>query len=251
MKSIKNRDIQLSILFTVIGMIAGAVTALFQYQVYDDATKQAIISQLGSLNMLFLVSAIQTGVMAFVTSFIGLKLARKTNLQLNFKFNKSSLIAALIIAFITSFSISGGDKFIFARYLPDSMTQVYSFNSAYFLSSVLYGGIIEEVMMRLFLMSLIVFVLRKMLKADKNDIPSWMYVAAIILSALLFAAGHLPAASQMFGLSVPMVSRILLLNAVGGLGFGYLYWKHGLSYSMVAHLMTHVFNQLLLFPLLF
>lgn len=247
----KNKDLKLSLLFTVIGMVAGAVTSLYQYRVIDEATKTAIISQLGSINMLFIVSAAQSGIIAFVCSIIGLKLARKINLQLNFKFNKNSFLTALIIGFLTAFIISGSDKFIFASYLPSGMQQPYNFNIAYFLSSILYGGIIEEVMMRLFLMSLIVFILMKLLKSNKDNIPSWIFVVAIILSALLFAAGHLPAASQMFGLSVPMVTRILLLNAIGGLGFGFLYWKHGLSYSMVAHLMTHVFNQLLLFPLFF
>lgn len=247
----KNKDLKLSLIFTLIGLVAGAITALYQYQVYDEATREAIISQLGSVNALLIVSAVQTGVMTFLASFIGLKLARKINLQLNFKYNKNSFITALIIGFITSFIISGSDKFIFAKYLPQNLQQTYNFNITYFMSSILYGGIIEELLLRLFIMSLIVFILKKLFKANNDNIPSWMYVIAIIVSSLLFAAGHLPAASQMFGLSIPIVIRILVLNAVGGLGFGYLYWKHGLSYSMLAHLMTHVFNQIILFPLFF
>lgn len=247
----KNKDLKLSLIFTLIALVAGAITAMYQYQVYDEATRVAIITQLGSVNALLIVSAVQAGVMTFVASFLGLKLARKINLQLNFKFNKISFITALIIGFVTSFIISGADKFIFAKYLSQNLQQTYNFNMTYFISSILYGGIIEELLLRLFVMSLIVFILKKLLKLSNDSIPSWMYVAAVVVSSLLFAAGHLPAASQMFGLSVPMVIRILVLNAVGGLGFGYLYWKHGLSYSMLAHLMTHVFNQLILFPLFF
>lgn len=246
----KNKDFKLSIIFTIIGLAAGAFTALYQYQVYDETTKAAIISQLGSVEALLVVSAVQTGILTFVSSFIGLKLARKTNLKLNFKFDKNSFILAAIIAFVIALIISGSEKFIFAQYMPDSFTQNYSFNIIYLLTGVLYGGVIEELLLRLLFMSLVVFILKKLFKANE-DIHSWMYIAAIIVSALLFAIGHLPAASQMLGLSVPIVIRVLVLNAVGGLGYGYLYWKKGLSYSILAHALTHVFNQLLLLPLLF
>lgn len=134
----KNKDLKLSLIFTLIALVAGAITALYQYQVYDEATKAAIISQLGSVNALLIVSAVQTGVMTFVASFVGLKLARKINLKLNFKFNKNSCITALIIGFITSFIISGADKFIFAKYLSQNLQQTYNFNITYFMSSILY-----------------------------------------------------------------------------------------------------------------
>ena len=91
----KNKDLKISLLFAMVGLMAGASTAMYQYQIYDQATKEAIISQLGSIEVLLSVSAMQTGIMAFVASFIGLKLARKSNLSLNFKYSKDSFLSAV------------------------------------------------------------------------------------------------------------------------------------------------------------
>jgi membrane protease YdiL (CAAX protease family) len=247
----KNKDLKLSLIFALVGIAAGAFTSMYQIEIYDQATKDAVISQLGSLGAIHLLSAVQTGIIAFICSFVGLKLLKRTGFNLNFRFDKNSFITACIVAFSTALIISVSEKLIFAPHMREVALD-YKFNFIYFLSSILYGGIIEELMLRLFIMSLLVFLLKKFasLSSDEN-IPNWMYIVAIIVSSILFAAGHLPAAAQMFGLSVLMVTRILILNGIGGLGFGYLYWKKGLGYSMLAHMLTHIFNQLILLPLFF
>ena len=63
----------------------------------------------------------------------------------------------------------------------------------YLLASVTYGAVIEEVMLRLFTMSLIAFLLHKLFWRKSGDTPLAALIIANILSALLFAAGHLPA----------------------------------------------------------
>ena len=251
----KNKDLKISLIFTLIGLIAGALTGWYQILNFDEAMKEAIISQVGSINMMIFISAVQTGLFVFISTFIGLKLARKTNLHLNFKFDKNSFIMATVVGFVVALIIVVSEKFIFTKYLPENLLN-FDFSLHYFVSSILYGGIVEELMLRLFFMSLIVFILKKMfIKSNDNEknekIPTWMYVKAIAVSAIVFAAGHLPAVSQTLGLSVPMVVRVLVLNSIGGIGFGYLYWKKGLSYSILAHMLTHVFNQLILLPLFF
>jgi hypothetical protein len=50
---------------------------------------------------------------------------------------------------------------------------------------------------------------------------------------------------------VPIIIRAFVLNGIGGIGFGYLFWKKGLAYSMVAHGVTHIFMQLIFMPLMF
>ena len=55
---------------------------------------------------------------------------------------------------------------------------------------------------------------------------------------------NIPFTAQVIGLSLPVLARTFLLNGIGGIGFGYLYWKRGLAYSICAHASTHVFiNQ--------
>ena len=70
-------------------------------------------------------------------------------------------------------------------------------------------------------------------------------IAANVIAALLFAAGHLPATFQLLGNSPLIIFRCFLLN--GGLGFlfGELYRKYGLRYAMIAHGGCHVVSKLI------
>ena len=70
------------------------------------------------------------------------------------------------------------------------------------------------------------------------------FLVAIFIAALGFAAGHLPTAAAMAPLTTWIVVRAMVLNSVGGIVFGWIYWKKGIEHSMVAHfcadLMLHV-----------
>lgn len=65
--------------------------------------------------------------------------------------------------------------------------------------------------------------------------------AAIVLSAVAFGIGHLPAATAIYGgLTGDVVTFIVGANAVAGVGFGWLYWRHSLEAAMIAHGLAHV-----------
>lgn len=247
----KNKDLKISIIFTIIGLIAGIFTGFYQVSTLTEESYQQIISQLGSTNVLMIVVIVQVVIFTFFSALLGLKISRKVNLKLNFKFDKNGLLLAIIIGLMTSIILTASDKFIFAQFL--AKTETYKFSFVYFISSILYGGVVEELMLRLFMMSLIVLLLWKLFakSKDKSIIPSWIYITAIFLSTILFAAGHLPATEQLLGLSTPILIRCFFLNGVGGVGFGYLYWKKGLSYAICAHMLTHIFIQILFMPMLF
>ena len=71
-------------------------------------------------------------------------------------------------------------------------------------------------MLRLFAMSLAACILHRLF-ARKTELPSdGVLIAANILTALLFAAGHLPTTADMMGLTPMIVFRCFLLN--GGIG---------------------------------
>ena len=114
---------------------------------------------------------------------------------------------------------------------------------SYLLATVTYGAIIEEVMLRLFWMSLIAFVLHKLF-GKKHDKPTVaILVVANVIAALGFAAGHLPATAQLLGLTPMIIVRCFLLNGGLGLLFGWLYRKYGLRYSMLAHGGCHIVSK--------
>ncbi|OOG61267.1 abortive infection protein [Rhodanobacter sp. B04] len=96
-----------------------------------------------------------------------------------------------------------------------------------------YGGIVEETECRLLLVSLFVWLLAWL---NRQQAQAWMFVVAIVLAALLFGAGHLPAAFAIGIAHAPFaIARIVLLNALVGLVTGTLFWKYGLEHAMLAH----------------
>ncbi|THD08036.1 CPBP family intramembrane glutamic endopeptidase [Rhodanobacter lindaniclasticus] len=104
--------------------------------------------------------------------------------------------------------------------------------------ALLYGGVVEEVLCRLFPIGALVWLLAR---GNRRVAPPWMFMLAIVLAALLFGAGHLPAAHAAGMLGTPLlVARIVLLNAVIGIVNGSLFWKYGLEHAMLAHFCADV-----------
>ena len=105
----------------------------------------------------------------------------------------------------------------------------------------LYGGITEELMLRFGLMALLAFAGYRLFDRGAATPSARVLWAAIVVSALLFGVGHLPALSASLGELAPLlVVRTLLLNTVAGVAFGWLYWRKSLEAAMVAHASFHV-----------
>ena len=106
---------------------------------------------------------------------------------------------------------------------------------------VLYGGITEEVLIRWGVMTAVVWVgWRFVQRRDGSPRPAVVWTA-IIVSALLFGAGHLPVAAELTGsLTLPVVVYVVLGNSAFGIVAGWLYWKKGLEAAFFAHVGTHV-----------
>ena len=76
-------------------------------------------------------------------------------------------------------------------------------------------------------------------------IAAAVLIAANVIAALLFSAGHLPTTFIMLGSSPVILLRCFLLNGGFGLLFGWLYRKYGLRYAMLAHGGCHVVSKLI------
>ena len=100
--------------------------------------------------------------------------------------------------------------------------------------------------MRLLLMSLFSWLLWKLFRRKAAQPPVSVLIWGNILSALLFALGHLPAAAGIFGgITVLVLVRTILLNGVFGVAFGWLYRKYGIQYAMIGHAGTHIISKLI------
>ena len=106
---------------------------------------------------------------------------------------------------------------------------------------LLYGGITEELLLRWGLMTLLVWAAWRLFHREQDKPKPAVFVAAILISSLMFAIGHLPVAFMLFPEPTFALTLFVLIgNSAFGLIGGYLYWKKGLESAMIAHALTHI-----------
>ena len=137
------------------------------------------------------------------------------------------------------------EALFFLRHLPEAMQPLFEIPLwKRLLASILYGGMTEELLMRLFLLSLVAWLLGRWWKTPDGKPTSGAFGAAIIVVAVLFGLGHLPATAAITPLTQMLVVRALVLNGVAGIAFGYLYWRHSLEAAMLGHMSAHLVMQI-------
>ncbi|MDX6500750.1 MAG: hypothetical protein QOG23_4010 [Blastocatellia bacterium] len=98
-----------------------------------------------------------------------------------------------------------------------------------------YGGLDEEILTRLFLLTLFAWLGVRIFQRQKARALSATFWIANVLVAVLFGLGHLPAASRVMQITPAVVVVALVMNGIAAISFGYLYWKRGLESAMIAH----------------
>ncbi len=200
--------------------------------------------------VLLLLAVMQNGLLLGVMTAVGLFLAKRVGLGLPFVeawLNKTPrpeawrrvMTSAIVMGIVAALIVIGLETVYF---VPQMAAAGLSFPESAqppawqgFLASF-YGGITEEVIMRLFLMTLLVWLGSKISHTSEGQPTSTIFWLAIVIAAIVFGLGHLPATAA---LGVPLnnliVTRAILLNGIPGIVFGWLYWKRGLESAMVAH----------------
>lgn len=102
---------------------------------------------------------------------------------------------------------------------------------------VLIGGVYEEILYRWGLMGLFAWI-GTILTGTTSTAVLWI---SNLIAAFLFGLAHLPGATALdFSPPRELVSMSLAINILGGLVFGWLFWRYGLFASMVAHALFHI-----------
>jgi len=109
-----------------------------------------------------------------------------------------------------------------------------------------YGGIAEEILLRLFVMSLFVWLGRFISKTADGKPTGIVFWIANVLAAILFGLGHLPAVALLVPLTTLVIIRTVVLNGLIGIVCGWLYWKQGLESAMIAHFSADLVLHVLL-----
>lgn len=208
------------------------------------------------LPLALFLSVLQSTLLFAVLLFIGLRLSEKLEFKLpiiDYYLNKKN--TEINIKKIVKTSVSLGVlagvlivlfDFLFSQLGVNLISEAPAPIWQGFLASF-YGGISEEIVMRLFFMTLLVWLFSKLIK-NKNKIieNSFIIWFSIIISAVLFGLGHLPVTATLTELTPLVISRAILLNGIGGIIFGWLYWKKGLESAMIAHFSADIIIHVLL-----
>lgn len=109
-----------------------------------------------------------------------------------------------------------------------------------------YGGIAEEIQLRLFVMTLFVWLGRFVSKTSEGKPTAGVFWTAAVLAAVLFGLGHLPATATLIPLTPLVVVRAIVLNGLLGVAFGWLYWKRGLEAAIVSHFAADIVLHVIL-----
>lgn len=201
--------------------------------------------------VLMLISLIQSAVLLGIAAYVGTLLAPKVNLHwylLDHWLDGTTipyslptiLVVSVVIGLLSALVILFLDT-QFSKKMPKVDIDQPSRSQS--LVASLYGGISEEVLTRLFIMTLVVY-LSSLLGLE--DISYWI---GIIFAALLFGVLHLPAAFSIMGKSRIVTVRTILLNAIPGVLFGYLFWQYGIEIAMVSHFSADIFLHVIFGPI--
>ena len=211
---------------------------------YIFALQQSLIEQSGrSLWLVGVASVVQASILLAAAVFFGLKLVKAINLNPFVLLDSSEPVKenlkriaklGIPIGAIVALVIKFGD-FFFLKSIPELKiaSEAIPFWKALLVAP--YGGVVEELLMRLFLVTLFVWVFGKIFKSSEVAKNNWIMWVSIIVVAVIFGLGHLPATATIVALTPIVIARAIILNGIGGLVFGWLYWKKGLEYAIVAH----------------
>ena len=233
--------------FAVIGLVGGFGVGFYLLDSYPEDMVQEMLSQGATPLLLALVTAVQSAGYGIVLGAAGVWLGKKTGLWRDERsITRQPLMASIVISVIGGMALILPDIFFFGKHIP-AIAESYAVKPTipYLVATVTYGAVIEEVMLRLFWMSLVVFVLWKLFQRKREQPSTAVMVSANIIAALLFAAGHLPTTFVTIGSSALIIFRCFLLNGTFGLAFGWLYRKYGLRYAMIAHGGCHIVSKLI------
>lgn len=233
-----------------------SVLAVFPYilTVQGEILKQISVS----IPILFFIQLLQSAILFSIAIFLGLYLNRKIHFQTPFfdalvkhgdyiKVLKNFLSLSVLLGIITALLIFAIDFLFTLQGAAISTNQTLAPIWQTLLASF-YGGITEEILMRLFLMTLFVFMGMKITR--RSQPRQSVIMISIFLAAIIFGLGHLPITASLTNLTPLIITRAVVLNGIGGIIFGWLYWKKGLEAAMISHFTADIF-LLTILPRLF
>ncbi|MGE5249107.1 MAG: type II CAAX prenyl endopeptidase Rce1 family protein, partial [Bacteroidota bacterium] len=165
--------------------------------------KTAAVSKV-SVQLLAAGQIVQSTIWMFFTVGIGLLLAAKTGLgapilrgyltgeQVGAKF-RSHILPSVLLALFATMAVIALDQLFFIPRMPGFSSAISQITGWKGILASLYGGITEEILTRLFSVTLLAWILSRFSHTDDGKPSSTAMWIAIVSSAIIFGLGHLPA----------------------------------------------------------
>jgi len=185
---------------------------------------------------IFLLIAVLVGTLLYTQAGLEVPFLQSFIWRKPLENGRNRLVYGVVGGLLTGLALSLGG-WLFQPHIPAEFTELSENLKLTLVAKLLYGGITEELLLRYGLMTLLVWLVFKLTKKLNNT----TYWVGLLLSTLVFALGHFPVAFQAVeSPSALLLTYILLGNSVGGLAFGWLYWKKGLESAFLAHMCAHL-----------
>ncbi len=199
------------------------------------------------LQVLQIVSALQSLVLVLIAALVGATLAPRTGLSspaiqaLVGGGNVREAMRPQVVPGLLGGAAGALILVVFHAFAPESLQAIQPATPLPLVVRVLYGGITEEVLVRWGLMTWLAWAGWRLLQGKRPQPSAVVLWAAIALSAGVFGLSHLPAVAQAVpSMSAGLVLYVTLGNALFGLVAGSLYWRFGLEAAILAHVTAHL-----------
>lgn len=239
------KKILLGIILIILGIIG--VASILTMDIPLPPETEAILKDTFTAGQIKLLTLINPTVLLIIFVVIGTILYQKVNLKVPIieklvgirkeSIKTTSILKYGIVGGIFSGILLSLIGLVYNPILPAEFLELGESLKPTLAARFLYGGLTEEILMRFGLMTLIVWLCSKIFKGTKP----FVFWTGIVIAAIIFAFGHFPIAYiAVDNPTTGLLTYILIANSIGGIIFGWLYWKKGLESAFIAHIFTHI-----------
>lgn len=229
-------------LITAAGTVASLAVLPAMWSLVERTAQQWGVS----LPVFLASQLLESGVQIALLAAVGLFFARRVGLgapiiegylagENEGKPIRPIILPAVGLGILGAVAMIAVDRMVFARLLPGFSTPITQIGGWQGLLVSFDGGIVEEIQMRLFLLSVLAWLFSKVSHTERGLPTQGALWLATLIAALVFAFGHLSATSITVVMIPLVVLRSLVLNGILGILFGTFYWKRGLEAAVLCH----------------
>jgi len=151
---------------------------------------------------------------------------------------RERVISALKISLVIGLGVAAVKYLLdlmFSPFAPATLSQLRQATVLYRLAIPFQQGIGDEIIYRLFLMTVFVWILWRIQGSGEKPPGDPVYWAGLLLAGLVAVA--VPLFLGVTGIAALQYAAIILAGAIP---FGWLYWKKGIESAIVAHFVSSV-----------